>query len=86
MAIDASQHLDFGAALSHEAAVQRELGVSHDFLEGVAAFLAKRAANSLPFSIGCRVAVVPSLPADAARMPVRSSSGLTGSNGRQRKS
>jgi len=45
MAIDASQHLELGAALSHEAAVQRELGVSHDFLEGVAAFLAKRAAT-----------------------------------------
>lgn len=42
-AIDASQHLDFAAALSHEADVQRELGYGHDFREGVAAFLAKRA-------------------------------------------
>jgi len=43
-AIDAAQHLDFAAALSHEAGVQRELGAAHDFLEGVAAFRAKRAA------------------------------------------
>jgi 2-(1,2-epoxy-1,2-dihydrophenyl)acetyl-CoA isomerase len=42
-AIDASQHLDFGAALSHEAKVQRALGGAHDFAEGVAAFMAKRA-------------------------------------------
>ena len=42
-AIDASQALDLAAALSHEADVQRALGYSHDFKEGVAAFLAKRA-------------------------------------------
>jgi 2-(1,2-epoxy-1,2-dihydrophenyl)acetyl-CoA isomerase len=41
-AIDASEHLDFGTALSHEAKVQRALGNAHDFAEGVAAFLAKR--------------------------------------------
>lgn len=44
MAVDASQHLDLPAALSHEADVQRELGYGHDFIEGVAAFRAKRAA------------------------------------------
>ena len=43
-AMDASQQLDLGAALSHEAGVQRHLGHAHDFLEGVAAFRAKRAA------------------------------------------
>ena len=43
-AIDASQHLDLPAALSHEADVQRQLGYGHDFSEGVAAFRAKRAA------------------------------------------
>ena len=42
-AIDASQQLDLAAALGHEAEVQRELGYGHDFHEGVAAFLAKRA-------------------------------------------
>jgi 2-(1,2-epoxy-1,2-dihydrophenyl)acetyl-CoA isomerase len=41
-AIDAAQGLDFGAALSREADVQRQLGASHDYLEGVAAFMAKR--------------------------------------------
>ena len=41
-AIDASQQLDFAAALSHEAAWQSELGGAHDYLEGVAAFMAKR--------------------------------------------
>jgi len=41
-AIDASQQLDFGAALSHEAEWQTELGGAHDYLEGVAAFMAKR--------------------------------------------
>jgi 2-(1,2-epoxy-1,2-dihydrophenyl)acetyl-CoA isomerase len=43
-AIDASQGLDFAAALSHEADLQRVLGASHDYLEGVAAFMAKRPA------------------------------------------
>jgi len=42
-AIDAAQHLDFAATLSHEAAVQSGLGAAHDYLEGVAAFMAKRA-------------------------------------------
>ena len=42
-AIDAAQHLDLSAALSHEADVQRALGYGHDFQEGVAAFLARRA-------------------------------------------
>ncbi len=42
-AIDASEPLDFAAALSHEGRVQRELGYGHDFNEGVAAFLGKRA-------------------------------------------
>ena len=42
-AIDAAQHLDFASALSHEAALQTVLGASHDYLEGVAAFMAKRA-------------------------------------------
>jgi 2-(1,2-epoxy-1,2-dihydrophenyl)acetyl-CoA isomerase len=41
-AIDAAQGLEFGAALSHEADLQRTLGASHDYLEGVAAFMAKR--------------------------------------------
>jgi len=43
-AIDASQQLDLAAALGHEADVQRKLGASPDFLEGVAAFVAKRPA------------------------------------------
>jgi 2-(1,2-epoxy-1,2-dihydrophenyl)acetyl-CoA isomerase len=41
-AIDAAQQLDFAAALSHEASLQTDLGASHDYLEGVAAFMAKR--------------------------------------------
>lgn len=44
LAIDASQGMDFGAAVSHEGLLQRELGFSHDYLEGVAAFMAKRPA------------------------------------------
>lgn len=44
-AIDASQHLGFADALSHEGAVQAGLGAAHDFQEGVAAFLAKRPAT-----------------------------------------
>ena len=43
-AIDAAQGLGFDAALSNEAAQQRVLGASHDYLEGVAAFMAKRPA------------------------------------------
>jgi 2-(1,2-epoxy-1,2-dihydrophenyl)acetyl-CoA isomerase len=42
-AIDAAQQLDFAAALSHEATLQTALGGAHDYLEGVAAFMAKRA-------------------------------------------
>ncbi len=44
-AIDAALDLDLPAALSHEAKVQGQLGASHDFLEGVAAFTAKRTAS-----------------------------------------
>lgn len=43
-AIDASHGLDFETALSREAALQSELGASHDYLEGAAAFMAKRPA------------------------------------------
>lgn len=42
-ALDEAGTLDFDAALQLEARIQRELGRSHDFAEGVAAFLAKRA-------------------------------------------
>lgn len=42
-AMDAAQHLDFGASLALEAREQKRLGASHDYLEGVAAFMAKRA-------------------------------------------
>jgi 2-(1,2-epoxy-1,2-dihydrophenyl)acetyl-CoA isomerase len=41
-AIDAADRLEFADALSHEAAWQTDLGASHDYLEGVAAFMAKR--------------------------------------------
>jgi len=41
-AIDASQQLGFAEALSLEAECQSRLGASHDYLEGVAAFMAKR--------------------------------------------
>ena len=43
-AIDAADGMDLSAALSHEASLQRELGRAHDFLEGVAAFKARRPA------------------------------------------
>ena len=43
-AIDASSALGFEAALQSEARIQRGLGASNDYLEGVAAFMAKRAA------------------------------------------
>jgi 2-(1,2-epoxy-1,2-dihydrophenyl)acetyl-CoA isomerase len=43
MAMDAAQGLDLAGALGHEAGLQRDLGYAHDFHEGVAAFLAKRA-------------------------------------------
>ncbi len=42
-AMDASQQCDLASALGHEADVQRRLGYAHDFKEGVAAFMAKRA-------------------------------------------
>ncbi len=44
-AIDASQALDLDGAVQMEARLQAELGASHDYLEGVAAFAAKRAPN-----------------------------------------
>lgn len=42
LAIDAAQGLDFGASLALEATAQKRLGSAHDYLEGVAAFMAKR--------------------------------------------
>jgi 2-(1,2-epoxy-1,2-dihydrophenyl)acetyl-CoA isomerase len=42
-AIDAAVPMDFAAALGREAQLQGELGRAHDYQEGVAAFLAKRA-------------------------------------------
>ena len=44
-AMDAAQHLGLDEALGHEANVQRTLGAAPDFLEGVAAFMAKRPAR-----------------------------------------
>lgn len=41
--LDEAMALDYAGALDLEARVQRELGRGHDFGEGVAAFLAKRA-------------------------------------------
>ncbi len=41
-ALDAAMPMDFGDALALEANVQRELGKSADFVEGVSAFFAKR--------------------------------------------
>ena len=41
-ALDSAMAMDFGDALTLEADVQRELGRSHDFAEGVSAFFAKR--------------------------------------------
>jgi 2-(1,2-epoxy-1,2-dihydrophenyl)acetyl-CoA isomerase len=41
-ALDAAMAMDFADAITLEADTQRELGRSHDFAEGVAAFLAKR--------------------------------------------
>jgi 2-(1,2-epoxy-1,2-dihydrophenyl)acetyl-CoA isomerase len=43
-AIDAAMHLSFADALSLEGQWQSTLSASHDYLEGVAAFLAKRPA------------------------------------------
>lgn len=42
-AIDAAAQMDYAQALAHEATVQRTLGASSDYREGVAAFLGKRA-------------------------------------------
>ncbi len=42
--IDAAMVMDFSDAIGVEADTQRELGRGHDFAEGVAAFLGKRAA------------------------------------------
>lgn len=41
-AIDAAQTTDLSAALDAETALQRQLGASHDYLEGVSAFMARR--------------------------------------------
>ena len=43
-AIDAAMHLGYAEALTHEGQWQSRLSASHDYLEGVAAFLAKRPA------------------------------------------
>ena len=43
LALDAASMLDYNQALALEASMQRVLGHAHDFGEGVAAFLAKRA-------------------------------------------
>ena len=43
-AIDAAGHLSYADALSHEGKLQSALSASHDYLEGVAAFMAKRPA------------------------------------------
>jgi 2-(1,2-epoxy-1,2-dihydrophenyl)acetyl-CoA isomerase len=43
-AIDAAMHLNFAEALSSESEWQSELSASHDYLEGVAAFMGKRPA------------------------------------------
>ncbi len=42
-ALDAASTMDFGDAITLEADTQRELGRAHDFVEGVSAFLGKRA-------------------------------------------
>ena len=43
-AIDAAMQLGYADALSHEGQSQSRLSASHDYLEGVAAFMAKRPA------------------------------------------
>jgi 2-(1,2-epoxy-1,2-dihydrophenyl)acetyl-CoA isomerase len=42
-AIDAAEHLSYADALDHEGQWQRRLGRAHDYQEGVAAFMARRA-------------------------------------------
>jgi 2-(1,2-epoxy-1,2-dihydrophenyl)acetyl-CoA isomerase len=42
-ALDAAAQMDYGQALAQEAALQRTLGASADYREGVEAFTAKRA-------------------------------------------
>lgn len=42
-AFDKADHMDLGTALSMEGEAQRRLGMSHDYIEGVSAFFAKRA-------------------------------------------
>lgn len=42
-AMDAAAQMDYGEALAQEAAIQRTLGASDDYREGVEAFTAKRA-------------------------------------------
>ncbi len=42
-ALDAASTMDFGDAITLEADTQRDLGRAHDFVEGVSAFLGKRA-------------------------------------------
>jgi 2-(1,2-epoxy-1,2-dihydrophenyl)acetyl-CoA isomerase len=41
-AIDAASGMDYAAALAAEARLQTRLGVAHDYVEGVSAFMAKR--------------------------------------------
>jgi 2-(1,2-epoxy-1,2-dihydrophenyl)acetyl-CoA isomerase len=43
-AMDAAMHLSYADALGREGAMQSALSASHDYLEGVAAFMAKRPA------------------------------------------
>ncbi len=43
-AMDAAMHLSYADALGHEGAWQSKLSAAHDYLEGVAAFIAKRPA------------------------------------------
>jgi 2-(1,2-epoxy-1,2-dihydrophenyl)acetyl-CoA isomerase len=43
-AMDSAMHLDYADALGHEGQWQSRLSASHDYLEGVAAFMAKRPA------------------------------------------
>jgi 2-(1,2-epoxy-1,2-dihydrophenyl)acetyl-CoA isomerase len=42
-ALDAAQDMSLDQALAHEAQLQRDMGGAHDYLEGVSAFMNKRA-------------------------------------------